>query len=106
MDHAETSARVLCVDDESNVLTAMARTPGRDHRLMLASSPDDALAILRSDPSFAVVISDLRIPTRDGIRMLERIRELAPDVVAILFTGVLDVGAEIDPVDEVRVFRN
>ncbi len=101
----EARARVLCVDDEANVLAALSRTLRSHYEVATAEGADAGLARLASEPPFAVVISDLRMPGTDGAAFLARVRQLAPDTVRVLLTGNADLNGAIAAVNEGQLFR-
>ena len=98
-------ARVLCVDDEANVLAALTRTLRSRYDVVTADSAAAGLAVLASSPPFAVVVSDLRMPGIDGAAFLAQVRQLAPDTVRVLLTGNADLGSAITAVNEGQLFR-
>ncbi|MDY0020282.1 MAG: response regulator transcription factor [Anaerolineae bacterium] len=80
--------RILVVDDEAAeriTLGEVLRLEG--YRVMLASSGEEALAIVQKEAPFDMVILDLRLPGLDGIQVLDTIHKANPDTVAILITG-------------------
>lgn len=97
--------RILCVDDEPNVLEALNRHLRRHFAVATAVGAAAGLALLEREPPFAVVVSDLRMPGMDGVAFLSRVRELAPDTVRILLTGQADLEATISAVNEGNIFR-
>lgn len=98
-------ARILCVDDESHVLDALARILRRQFDVTVAVGGEAGLAAMEGAEPFAVVMSDQRMPEMDGVTFLSRVRELAPDSVRILLTGYADTAAAIRAVNEGAVFR-
>ena len=54
---------------------------------------------------YAVVVSDLRMPDKDGVEFLSEVRKRSPDTVRIMLTGHADLEASIAAVNEGRVFR-
>jgi response regulator RpfG family c-di-GMP phosphodiesterase len=52
-----------------------------------------------------VVVTDLKMPEMDGIELLARVRDIAPDTVRIMLTGQADFGAAVDAVNEGNIFR-
>jgi CheY-like chemotaxis protein len=102
---APSRAKVLCVDDEPNVLEGLSLTLRRRVELQTASGGAQALEILKADPSFAVIISDMRMPGMDGATFLSRARELVPDTTRLLLTGHSELNAAISAVNEGRIFR-
>ena len=96
--------RVLCVDDERNVLDGLRRTLRHDFDVEVALSGKAGLLLLENEP-FAVVVSDLRMPKMDGIEFLTKAREQAPHATRVLLTGNADVSAAISAVNEGNIFR-
>src|SRR5262245_61160663 len=97
--------RVLCVDDEPNVVEGLALTLRRKFDVATAEDGPSALALLREEPRTAVVISDMRMPGMDGATFLARVRELLPDTVRILLTGQTDLTSAIRAVNDGQLFR-
>jgi response regulator RpfG family c-di-GMP phosphodiesterase len=97
--------RILCVDDEPNVLQAFERQLRRQFELKTALGPELGLRALAEDGPFAVVVSDLRMPGMNGIEFLARVRQTAPDTVRVMLTGDADLGATIKAVNEGKIFQ-
>ena len=97
--------RVLCVDDEPSVLAALSRALRPHYDVVTADGAASAIARIESEPGFAVVVSDLRMPGTDGIAFLARVRQLAPDTVRVLLTGHADLSGAIAAVNEGEIFR-
>ena len=97
--------RVLCVDDEPQVLDGLTLNLRRDFEVVTASSGADALAEIAARGPFAVIISDMRMPRMDGAQFLRRAREIAPDSVRMLLTGQTDLASAIAVVNEGQIFR-
>jgi signal transduction histidine kinase/ActR/RegA family two-component response regulator len=72
--------RMLVVDDDLLVLKSYRRALGKIHRLVFASDGEDALAILRSDRRFDVILCDLMMPTMDGPRFYDELSVVAPEL--------------------------
>jgi response regulator RpfG family c-di-GMP phosphodiesterase len=97
--------KVLCVDDEINVLEGLALHLQRTYDMTIATSGQEGLEALAKKGPFAVVMSDMRMPMMDGATFLGRVRELAPDTTRMLFTGYTDVNAAIEAVNKGQIFR-
>jgi response regulator RpfG family c-di-GMP phosphodiesterase len=97
--------RVLCVDDEPNVLEGLATNIGRRYDVETATSGTQALEKLALDPKRAVIVSDMRMPVMDGATFLAKARELAPQAVRILLTGQTDLDSAISAVNDGQIFR-
>lgn len=99
------SEKILCVDDEPNVLEGIRRHLGRKVTMETATSGADGLRLVQESGPYAVVISDMRMPVMSGTQFLTRVRELAPDSVRMILSGQADLQATIDAVNEGQIFR-
>ena len=97
--------KVLFVDDNTNLLTAIQRNLRKQFEIVIASSPAQALELLRDDSPFGVIVSDLRMPHMGGVELLSRTAAEWPDTVRILLTGEADTRAAIAAVNEGHVYR-
>lgn len=97
--------RVLCVDDEPNVLEGLRLHLERPYRLSTAASGFEALDMLERDGPYAIVVSDMRMPKMDGAAFLGQVRQRFPDTVRLLLTGHTDLDAAISAVNEGQIFR-
>ena len=80
--------RVLVVDDDPRVREAVARLltlGGVD--LAQAEHGQAALALLAQDPGFDLVLSDIAMPTLDGIGLFRHLARERPGLPVILMTG-------------------
>ncbi len=98
-------ARVLCVDDEPDIVEGLALNLRRVYDVEVATSGEEGLKILGRDPSIVVVVSDMRMPEMDGAEFLARVRRSTPDVVRLLLTGHADIDAAVAVVNEGGIFR-
>lgn len=97
--------RILCVDDEKNVLEGLARTLHALYSVEIAIGGVRGLDLLRSKGPFVAVVSDLRMPGMNGVEFLARARLVAPDTVRLLLTGHGDLEASIAAINEGNIFR-
>jgi DNA-binding NtrC family response regulator len=80
-------ARVLCVDDEPEMLDTTRRIVARDgHEVVACRSGGEALAELEGEP-FDLVLTDLMMPTIDGMAVLATALEKSPGVPVVLMTA-------------------
>ena len=86
--HSFNQLRILVIDDEADVrLATRAYLEALDCHVCLAESSQEALAIAKRE-SPELIIADLRLRDHDnGIDALKAIRNLHPNIPAILVTG-------------------
>lgn len=95
LDHAGPLDRaaaplVLCVDDDTAILSSLRRTlRGEPYEVVTVSSAAQALASLRKRP-IDVVVSDEFMPGVPGCELLAEIRERWPDTGRVILTGHLE----------------
>jgi signal transduction histidine kinase len=97
--------RVLCVDDEPNLLAGLAHTLRRRFDVTTAESGLAALREIQRSGPFDVIVSDYRMPAMDGAEFLRRARELSPSTVPVLLTGHATLDGAIAAVNQGNVFR-
>jgi two-component system, OmpR family, KDP operon response regulator KdpE len=95
-------ARVLAVDDEPQILTALGRSLSRvGHEVLVARTGEEAIAAAAA-ASPDVILLDLKLPDLDGIEVIRRLRAWsAVPIVLLSGTGserarvlALDAGAD------------
>lgn len=87
--------KVLLVDDETDFLeTLTKRLKKRNLTLKGASTGEEALRLLSSEP-VDVVVLDVRMPGMDGMQVLREIKKDYPLVEVILLTGHANVEVAI-----------
>ncbi len=97
--------RLLCVDDEPNVLAAMERNLFGEFEVVTANGGEAGLEAIRWQAPFAVVMSDMRMPGMDGATFLAKVREASPDSVRLLLTGQADLESSIAAINKGAIFR-
>ena len=81
------NAHVLVVDDDEDILRLLSmRLQARGFRVTAANSAEEALTHIAVDPP-RVVVSDVRLPGRDGLALFEEIRATRPTLPVILLTA-------------------
>jgi len=100
--------RLLLVDDESNVLSALKRLFrarfGSQVGVEAFTDPDLALARVKEVP-FDVVMSDYRMPQMTGIDFLRQVREIQPQAVRMILSATSDFEVLQQAINEIEVYR-
>ena len=80
---------ILTVDDESEIRELLREIlSAAGYRVSDASSVEEAMRIVRSDPP-DLVITDLQLEEGDGFELVEQVKAAAPKLPVIMLTGVL-----------------
>jgi DNA-binding NtrC family response regulator len=101
----EGTVRLLCVDDEKNVLEGLSRTLRNVYSVETAVGAGQGLEVLQAKGPFAIVMSDQRMPGMSGVEFLSTVRQIAPDTVRVLLTGYADLNDTIAAVNDGHIFR-
>jgi response regulator RpfG family c-di-GMP phosphodiesterase len=97
--------RVLFVDDDNLLLTAIKRAFRGCFDLATATSGPEAMAMARSVPPFAVVVADMQMPGMNGIEFLQKFALVHPETTRIMLTGQADLATAVEAVNLGQVFR-
>jgi two-component system phosphate regulon response regulator PhoB len=83
-------ANILVVDDELDVLEALARALRlAGHSVTRANQADEALRLCE-DHSFDLVVLDYIMPSMSGIELLNKIRGYQPTIRSVIVSGKID----------------
>lgn len=99
------SERILVVDDDTRVLQGYQRALRKRFRLDTAPGGWEALDLLARHGPYAVIVSDMKMPDMDGMRLLEQVRDSYPATVRIMLTGNSDQQTAVDAVNRGQIFR-
>jgi len=95
---------ILFVDDEPQARKWFARTFGGEFTIVTAAGVDEALALLRErGAGIAAVVTDFRMPGRDGMELLRAMQREFRHVIRLLATAFADKDLAIAAVNEGRV---
>lgn len=103
-DFPTSPIRILCVDDEPSILSALKRVfRAQGYMIITATSGQEGLALLEREP-IDMVISDMRMPEMNGVEFLEQVFKRWPDSKRILLTGYADTAATIAAVNQGKIW--
>jgi two-component system, NtrC family, sensor kinase len=81
------SRRILIVDDEDLVRETFAAFLEENYACQTAASSEEALVHLAAG-HYALVISDIQMPGRNGVELLREIRSRYPDTAVVMCSGI------------------
>jgi len=98
--------KILCVDDERNVLRALQRVFfDADYEIMTALSAAEGMQILEAEGQIQLVISDYRMPGTTGVDFLREVCRLYPETIRIVLSGYADTASVVAAINEGQVYR-
>ena len=102
----EEKIKILCVDDEKNVLKALRRLfMDEDYEILTASSGEEGLEILGNESPIQVIISDYRMPGMNGVDFLQKIYERWPETIRIVLSGFADTASVVAAINEGQIYK-
>jgi CheY-like chemotaxis protein len=96
--------KILFVDDEPDVLSSFKRQFRKKADISTASSGQEALDLMDSEGEFAVIVSDMRMPSMNGAEFLEKAKSKSPSSVRILLTGQTDLNSAVAAINKGQIF--
>lgn len=97
--------KILCVDDDANVLTGMQRTLRKQFDLDTAVGALAALKMMEKHCPYAVIVADQQMPGMNGVEFLNLMRQKYPDTVRVMLTGNADQKTAIDAVNRGHIYQ-
>ena len=104
LDASVKQARLLVVDDEERILSALKSLFRRRYHVFATTDGNKALDFLRKY-QMHVIISDQRMPIMPGVELLRRSREISPRSVRVLLTGYSDLASIVGSINDGEVYR-
>ncbi|MCA8981957.1 MAG: HD domain-containing protein [Planctomycetes bacterium] len=96
---------VLIVEDVVAVRDGLAALLSRHYRVSVASSAEEAEALMDEGLCPRVVLSDYDLPGAGGVEFLQRVKARSPRTVNIMLTGVAELDVAVRSLHEGAVFR-
>jgi signal transduction histidine kinase len=93
---------VLFVDDEPEMLVALADFFCIYATVRTADNGEQALEMLRAEPA-DIIVADQRMPYMEGTEFLAKSRKICPESERILMTAYADVANIIQSINEARI---
>jgi len=80
--------KILFIDDESNILRALNRAfRTLEFECYYASGIQEAIQVFLDVDHLDMVLTDIKMPYFDGIRVLKLFKEASPDTIRVALTG-------------------
>ncbi len=102
----EEEIKILCVDDEKNVLRSLQRLfIDEDYQISTATTGEEGLAILEDEPDVQLIISDYRMPGMDGVEFLKLANERRPATIRIVLSGYADTASVVAAINDGQIYK-
>jgi DNA-binding NtrC family response regulator len=91
--------RILIIDDEKDMLALLKRILAEEtqHEVVTETNPVTALELFKEKP-FDLVITDLKMPRMDGIKVLETVKKVSPDVSVVILTAFATIETAVEAI--------
>lgn len=91
-------ATILVIDDERSIRNTLKEVlEYENHQVELATDGIEGLEMF-SKSKYDVVLCDIKMPKMDGIEVLEKIHETAPDATVIMISGHGNIDTAVDAI--------
>lgn len=98
-------SKVLFVDDESNVLSAIRRAVIEEsYTPFFAGSAAEALATMEKH-EISVIVTDMRMPVMDGLTLLKIVKEKYPRTVRVVLSGYTQLSQMLATINQGEIFK-
>lgn len=92
---------ILFVDDEKNILNALKRVfRSLEFNCRFAQNIAEAIAVLIEEPVIDMLVTDIKMPHFDGLRVLKVFKEASPETVRVALTGYASTGSITEAVSK------
>lgn len=103
------NGRVLLIDDDFNVISALKRQLKTGFDIVAAFSGAEALGLVETalgqGAPFAVAVCDMHMPGMNGIDTLRQLCDRSPLTVPIMLTGDADQHTAMEAINRGHIFR-
>ncbi len=97
--------KILCVDDDANVLSAYQRNLRKQFDIETALGGNAGLLAVQERGPYAVIVADMQMPGMDGVEFLETVHDQTPESVRIMLTGNADQLTAVEAINRGQVFQ-
>jgi CheY-like chemotaxis protein len=84
-------AKIIIIDDDSDLLKFMTACLKDVHDVVLATSGEEGLMLAKTTP-FDVILTDIFMPTKDGLEVVRELVKWFPQIKIIAMTAEMKGG--------------
>jgi putative nucleotidyltransferase with HDIG domain len=88
--------KILITDDEKDIRELLRDfLENEGYECQLAGNAFEALEKFKNDGNFDIIMSDIRMPGKNGLELLEEVKQINQDVMFIMISAVKDIESAI-----------
>lgn len=93
--------KILFIDDEANILRSLKRLfRNLDYECYYAENIGEAVSVLLSVDFLDMLVTDIKMPNFDGIRVLKLFKEASPKTIRVALSGYASVNSIMEAVSK------
>jgi response regulator RpfG family c-di-GMP phosphodiesterase len=89
-------ARILIIDDEPSVRNVLCDLLSARYECAGVASAREALALLRAEDRFDLLLSDIMMKGMSGLEMVPHVRAISPDTLIIMISGAQTIESAVE----------
>lgn len=97
--------KILCVDDNQDVLDSLVRVLRSDFEVITARSGEEGLQKLEISKNIDLVMSDYRMPGLSGVDFLRQVKIVWPHTVRMILSGEINLQQVSDAINSLDIHR-
>ena len=90
--------KILIIDDEEDMLESCSRILARkQYKCITSNDPSEAIRIASVEHP-TLVLTDLKMPKKDGMEVLKELKDLDPSIIVVVFTAYASVSYAVEAI--------
>lgn len=91
-------AKILVIDDERNIRSTLTEIlEYEDHKVEVAEDGIAGIELFKQN-KHEVILCDIKMPTMDGIEVLQKLNEISPEVPVIMISGHGNIDTAVEAI--------
>lgn len=91
-------SRILIIDDEKSIRNTLKEILEYEKHVVQDAADGTEGLKLASDNAFDIILCDIKMPKMDGLEVLEKLQELAPDTPVVMISGHGNIETAVDAI--------
>ena len=101
----EKREKILLIDDEKEVVSALKRALGNQgYELLATTMPQEAMSWIENE-IIDLIICDQQIPGMSGVDILAYAKKYQPEAIRILITGYADLNIAVAAINQGKIYH-